>query len=328
MGAGLTPAQEVAPGVWRLALDLPWPGAPPANAWALAAGDGVVLVDTGMSCEGSLEQLRDGLAGAGFEPGDVRLVACTHAHGDHVGLAAPVCEAAGCELWLHADHRHGLAPLRDIDAEIARRVAVGRRCGVPDAALAALAAAIAAQDLGIAGVPRADRVLRDGVAIETDAGSWQVVETPGHAPSHVCLFEPSAGLLLSGDHVLERVSLGLDHGFTPDPAGELLRSLARVEALGARRCLPGHGDPFDDVGAAIAATRAALHERLDAVRAALAAGARTPLEVAQHAYAASHGDDGAGWMFGEALCLLEHLELRGEVRLGEPARFEPAPTMG
>ncbi len=36
------------PGVWRLRLPLPWPGVPHCNAFALAAGDGIVLVDTGM----------------------------------------------------------------------------------------------------------------------------------------------------------------------------------------------------------------------------------------------------------------------------------------
>ena len=34
-------------GLWRLRLPLPWPGVPHVNAWAIAAGSGVVLVDTG-----------------------------------------------------------------------------------------------------------------------------------------------------------------------------------------------------------------------------------------------------------------------------------------
>ena len=286
----------------------------------------MVVVDTGLSCEGSFAALTDGLAGAGFAVADVRLVVCTHAHADHVGQAAPLAEAAGCELWLHADHRHGTSPPLDLEAEVARRLATGRRCGVPDDALAAYAAALRAQDLGIAGAPRPDRVLRDGVEIATDSGRWQVIETPGHAPSHVCLFEPDAGVLLSGDHLLERPSLGFDHGFTPDPVGELGRSLERIEALEARLCLPGHGEPFDDVDAAIAATRAAVAERLSAVRAALADGARTAVEVAQGAYAPFVGDEQAGWMFAEALCMLEHLERRGEAAPAEPLRWRGAAT--
>ena len=87
---------------------------------------------------------------------------------------------------------------------------------------------------------------------------------------------------------------------------------------------PGHGEPFDDVSASVAATRAAVRQRLGAVSDALAAGASTPLEIAERAYAPIVGEDGAGWMFAETLCLLEHLELRSEVRLTEALRWQLA----
>ena len=38
-------------------------------------------------------------------------------------------------------------------------------------------------------------------------------------------------MLISGDHVLGRISLFFDYGWTPDPVGEFLRSLDEVEAL-------------------------------------------------------------------------------------------------
>src|SRR5262249_26982145 len=49
--------ERVMPGVWRLRLPLPWPGVPHCNAWAVAAGDGIVLFDTGMHEPGSLAHL-------------------------------------------------------------------------------------------------------------------------------------------------------------------------------------------------------------------------------------------------------------------------------
>ena len=39
--------------VWRLRLPLPWPGVPHVNAWVIAAGTGVVLVDTGLDEPGT-----------------------------------------------------------------------------------------------------------------------------------------------------------------------------------------------------------------------------------------------------------------------------------
>ena len=62
----LARADRVQPGVWRLRLPLPWPGVPHVNAYAIAAGSGVVLVDTGMHEPGSLAQLELALDQAGL----------------------------------------------------------------------------------------------------------------------------------------------------------------------------------------------------------------------------------------------------------------------
>ena len=98
--------ERTLPGVWRLRLPLPWPGVPHCNAWALAAGDGIVLVDTGMHEPGSLAHLERALATGQPQARAVRLLVCTHAHSDHYGQAAPIVERAGCELWMHPDHEH------------------------------------------------------------------------------------------------------------------------------------------------------------------------------------------------------------------------------
>ncbi len=63
-----------------------------------------------------------------------------------------------------------------------------------------------------------DRELLAGVIVETDLGPWTVHETPGHAPSHVCLFQPERRLLISGDHLLGRISLYFDSATRPTPS--------------------------------------------------------------------------------------------------------------
>src|SRR5207249_10244353 len=46
--------------------------------------------------------------------------------------------------------------------------------------------------------PQPSRQLVDGVPFATDLGTWHTLETPGHAPSHVCFFQPERRLLISG----------------------------------------------------------------------------------------------------------------------------------
>ena len=126
----LARADRVLPGLWRLRLPLPWPGVPHGNAYAIAAGDGVVLVDTGLHEPGSMRQLELALDQAGLRVEHVRLVVCTHAHSDHYGQAAPVMERTGAELWMHPNHEHMTKAAEDpaarVRAPLRDRAPVGR----------------------------------------------------------------------------------------------------------------------------------------------------------------------------------------------------------
>src|SRR5205807_1081781 len=82
---------------------------------------------------------------------------------------------------------------------------------------------------GFAGVIEPARELLDGVRVSSDLGEWIVYETPGHSPSHVCLFQPERRLLISGDHLLGRISLYFEYGNSPDPVGEARRIAGEPE---------------------------------------------------------------------------------------------------
>ena len=274
--------ERVLPGVWRLRLPLPWPGVPHCNAWALAAGDGIVLIDTGMHEPGSMGHLERALAQVNLRLEHVRLLVCTHAHSDHYGQAATIVERTGCELWMHPNHAHMLQAARDL-------------------------------------VP--------GVEVRTDLGSWQVYETPGHAPSHVCLYQEDRRILISGDHLLGRVSLYYDYGYSPDPAGEFLHSLDLVQELDARLCLSGHGRTFTDVQAHINANRTLVRERLGKVEEVIRAEPGiTAYDAIPKVYGAEITPFNANWWLSETLSYLRHLEVTGRLERidGTPERWAAA----
>lgn len=309
------------PGIWRLRLPLPWPGVPHCNAWALAAGDGIVLVDCGMHEPGSLAHLERAMDQVNLRLEHVRLLVCTHAHSDHYGQAATVIERSGCEFWMHPNHDHMLRTAEDPDAALDRRIEVARASGVPEAALE-LFERRRGEQYGVAGIVEPDRDLVEGVTVSTDLGRWQAIETPGHAPSHVCLYQAEHRILISGDHLLGRVSLWFDHGYSPDPAGEFLHSLDKVERLTARLCLSGHGRTFTDVKAHIDANRALVGSRLDRIRAALAEGPITAFELIPRVFDGALTPLSGAWWLNETLVYLEHLQLLGEAeRL--PGEFGP-----
>ena len=304
---------RVLPGLWRLRLPLPWPGVPHCNAWAIKAGDGIVLVDTGMHEPDSLAQLRRAMDQVGLRLNQIRLLVCTHAHADHWGQAATIKDATGCEFLMHPDHAHATQTAGDREAALARRLEVGRQSGVSETALARYVERAQSLPPGIARVIEPDRPLVPGVRIDTDLGAFTVIETPGHAPSHVCLFNAGHRLLISGDHLLGRISLYYDYGWTPDPVGEFLASLDRIEPLGARLCVSGHGRPFTDVAGHITSNRELVAKRLAAARAALAGGPRPAVEIAPLVHGAPLNVVNGSWLLSETLCYLRHLETTGEV---------------
>jgi len=313
--------ERVLPGVWRLRLPIELPGVPHVNAWALQAGDGIVLVDTGLDEPGSMAQLERALERTQHRVEDVRLIVLTHAHPDHAGQAMPVAERAGCKVWIHPAYRlHARAG----EDWLERRLEVARQSGVPEAPLRRWAQRRRTSHSGIAGTLASDRDLLPGVRVESDLGPWEVIETPGHAPSHVCLHQAQRRVLITGDHLLGRVSQYFDVGFTPDPVGEFLRSLDVVDALDARLALAGHARPFTDVRGHIEANRALVRQRLDGVRAALRAGPRTAYEVARELAGEDWSEEMASWQFQLTRAWLTHLEALGEAVKTPPQGEDPA----
>jgi glyoxylase-like metal-dependent hydrolase (beta-lactamase superfamily II) len=277
---------------------------------------------------GSLAHLERAMHMVDLRLEHVRLLVVTHAHADHFGQALPIVERAGCELWMNPNLAHARASAEDPDAVLGRRIEVARQSGVPSEPLDVYAERRKEQGTGVAGWVEPAREAVEGVTFETDHGEWRILETPGHAPSHVCVHLRDGRVLLSGDHLLGRVSLYYDYGWTPDPAGEFLASLDKVDALGARLCLSGHGRPFTDVRAHVRANQRLVAERLRRVEQALAGGQlRTAYEIIPEVYDTQLTAATGAWWLSETLCYLTHLERAGRVeRLdGEPERWRLVP---
>ena len=128
--------------------------------------------------------------------------------------------------------------------------------------------------------------LSDGDRIEVGGLELLVVATPGHTGDSLCFLLPAENALLTGDTVLGR---GTSVVAWPDGTlSAYLDSLDRIEKLtgsgAVTRILPGHGPDLPDAAGVIRFYIDHRAERLEQVRAALAAGARTPRGVVEIAY--------------------------------------------
>lgn len=123
--------------------------------------------------------------------------------------------------------------------------------------------------------------------IEIDGLRLQVLATPGHTVDSVCLLLHDDAALLTADTVLGRGTTVVAY---PDGAlGPYLESLQLLRTLAGdgviTRLLPGHGPVVDRPVEVLDAYLAHRAQRLDQVRAAVAAGARTAEDVVARVYA-------------------------------------------
>jgi len=315
---GASAVFELVPRLWQLRLPLAWPGISHANAYLVElAGGGVALFDCGGAGDPSAwEALVAAVGAAGHEIGDVRLLVATHAHSDHIGLARPVVAASGCEFLMHPSHQAFTDGGRDPDRVEAARAARARREGVPEHELA-LFASVAEELQGVVLPVPGSLDLAGGDRIASAVGAWEVIETPGHTPSHVCLYQRETRLLVSGDLVGRLFAPFFDYGYSNDPYAELCDSLARVEELPVDRALPGHGRPLDDLGAVVGEHRTALAARLAAVAEAVEAGPAPGYELAERVFGPAASEYDHVYRLSEVLACLRHLRLTGAVERSE-----------
>jgi hydroxyacylglutathione hydrolase len=211
--------KHLAPGVWRL-KQLP---APSVNVYL--AED--VLIDAGTRWD-------RGRIFAEIENRELSMLALTHVHPDHQGVAKDVCETRQIPLACHADDVDAMEGRRPVQEaaptnpynRIIRRIWQGPPYEV-------------------------ERVLQAGDSV----AGFRVVHAPGHARGEVIYFRDSDRVAICGD-VIRNMSYatglpGIKEPpdiFTYDPA-ENRRSIRKLADLNPSLILPGHGPAVTDMAA-------------------------------------------------------------------------------
>jgi glyoxylase-like metal-dependent hydrolase (beta-lactamase superfamily II) len=291
---------------------------------------GPYLVDAGWNTDDAFDALRAGMAQAGADLAEVQGVLVTHIHPDHYGLAGRIRESSGAWVALHpADAALIGARYVEPDDLLQRVGALLRRVGAPPDELAQLQNA-SMPVLPFVSAVQPDVLVEDGDRPEIPGWDLTAIWTPGHSPGHLCFWEAAGKLMLSGDHVLPRITPNIP--FHPqagaDPLGDFLRSLDKVGAFPAEEVLPAHEHRFVGLSDRVRELRAHHEARFAEVVAAISSGTTTAWEIASRMHWSRSWDRIEGFMrraaVGECMAHLRALEAGGVVRevMGEPSRWE------
>jgi glyoxylase-like metal-dependent hydrolase (beta-lactamase superfamily II) len=195
-----------------------------ANHVILSGALGTVLIDSGYGRDTAqtLSQVSTALAGK-----PLNWLVNTHCHSDHMGGNAAVRAAHACRVSIPRDE----APLIEAWDEQALWLSYAdQRC----------------ERFSF------DDTIAPGDEFDWGDLHWHAIAAPGHDMGALMFFCEEAGLLISGDALWQ-------NGFGivlpgPDRDARLAATRATLESIArlpVRMVIPGHGQPFADVGAAL-----------------------------------------------------------------------------
>ncbi|MBP1684073.1 MAG: beta-lactamase domain protein [Deltaproteobacteria bacterium] len=237
--------REVWPGIYI--VHLPLPVRPTiVNVYLLHSGDEWVLVDTGVDTAESKAAFDTALAQIGCPPDGMTRVICTHHHPDHFGCSRAYRERSGARLYMNR-----------LEYEIASAFGRGRRSedvtaffirnGVPIERFVQIPSPAAFwSEMYRPATP--DHFIEDGEVLTFGDLQIEVITTPGHTAGHCVLYLRRQRLLISGDHLLPKITphVGFYPGGPENPLRDFLESQRKIQRFDVNLVLPAHGGTFPD----------------------------------------------------------------------------------
>ena len=234
--------------VYRLELPTPY-SVGTVNAYLIYTPP-FTLIDPGPDIPQARKVLNEKLLNLGLSLSQINRVFITHAHTDHCGLAQWVHEFSGAKIYLHPYEWSKVTGKYDFFQE---RLPFLLEMGIPDDVFLKLANN---EDILPPPYINIDSLVEvtEGEDLSFNTGVFKIHHFPGHAPGHLCLYDPEEKSLLSGDFLLPHITP--NPLLEPDPENktrrapslrQYLEGLTKLEKMNLKKAWPGHGKVIENV---------------------------------------------------------------------------------
>lgn len=303
--------------IHKLIIPTPFPVGD-LNAYVIEA-EKLTLIDAGPKTEEAWQSFNEQLGEFGFRIQDIEQVIVTHHHPDHVGLLdyfpndMPIIGHEHNKVWLEQDAEF-FKRYREFFTELFHRYGIPYP---PDVLLKRLTA-----PMEYSCRRPLTQTVKEGDTI-AGLGGWTVLETPGHAQGHICLYHEEKEVLMGGDLLLEHVSSNPLLEPPQDACTERVKSLLqynhsmrKISELTISTVYAGHGEEVKDVKGLVEHRLKRQAERAYGVLGILKKKPMTVFEICQRLFPAVY-ETQLGLTISETIGQLDYLEEAGEIKVDE-----------
>jgi glyoxylase-like metal-dependent hydrolase (beta-lactamase superfamily II) len=248
------------------------------------------LIDAPPDRPESLEEMEAALNALGFSTRDIRVIIVTHPHFDHFGSAQTIMEGCGGEVWAGRETGEWMAGFdQECLDEEEFTVDILKRARVPSALVSASKQHFQHLKQYARVVPKS-RVLEEGETVQLASTHANVCRVPGHTPWCTMFYAEKEGIAFTGDFLLADISPNpLMQRPSKVPRGynslrTYVASLTRVNAMGLRVALPGHGPIIVEPSERIEILFEHIEARRNTVIAAFRHGDKTLFELVKEVF--------------------------------------------
>ncbi|ADU29072.1 MBL fold metallo-hydrolase [Evansella cellulosilytica] len=239
--------EQISNGIYKLTIPTPFLVGP-VNTY-LIEGDSLTLVDVGPNTVEAWEETKAQLQQVNKKVEDIENIILTHHHPDHIGMIekflpfATVYAHRKVKPWITKDKQFLFNALQFYEELYTSH-------GVPDAFITNMLEKKESY-MNFSSIGRVDVEIKEGSRLHF-LREWSVIETPGHAQSHISLYRKSDGVLIAGDHLIDHISSNAI--IEPTYEGEKKRAEPLLDyRRSLQKCLDmkvaysGHGAEIDNI---------------------------------------------------------------------------------
>jgi glyoxylase-like metal-dependent hydrolase (beta-lactamase superfamily II) len=307
--------EEISANLYKIEIPLPKSPLKALNSYVIKNTERNLIVDTGWNQEECLQATQAGLKKLGVDTEKTDFF-ITHLHADHFGLVSNLVTDTSKIYFNRPDADRFKSGFR-----LQEFLNFARLNGYPENELQKALQSHpglkfrASADLNF-------HILKEGDTISVGDYSFKCIETPGHTWGHMCLYEPTKRIFVSGDHILNDITPNIQLWSDQwNPLKEYLASLDKVYKLDIELVLPGHRGIFKNCKERIRELKRHHQDRLEEIVSILGKGKMNAFRVASKMSWDIVSDSwdvfpvSQKWFAtGEAIAHLKYLKEKGIIR--------------